>query len=244
MRTILAAALVALATTTTYAQPTEELTRMHDQMFSVSAQLNGNCSATLVWSDRDDKTGDVTTLLLTAKHCIKHKDREQTVDLPSYQSNRIVKRDSYVATVKAQHFKHDLALIELKDTQTFFDKVAKIAPADAELTFGEPMYVVGYPAGYRIAVTDGRFGGYETHNWPKDGTEYIRATPNVVGGNSGGGVYRVVDGNYELTAVVTGVFSGMWHMGLHTPIDAIHEFLKVSAPYVIGHEKKVAGASR
>jgi S1-C subfamily serine protease len=232
--TLLAAALLMAAPA--YAA---DLDAMQTQMFGVSAQINGNCSGTLIWSDRDKESGEVTTLVLTAKHCISKPGREQRVDLPQYQSNRVVRYDSHVATVRARHFKHDVALLELKDKQTHFAQTAAIAPLNANLVFGEPVFVVGYPAGQRLTLTDGRFGGYETIDWPRDGVEYMRATPNIVGGNSGGGVYRVADGKYEIVAIVTGVITGMWHIGFHTPLDAIHEFLSLHAPEAIGLPPRV-----
>lgn len=234
MRIITLALFAALSACAVAPASAGELNRMQDQMFGVAAQINGNCSGTLVWSDKDDETGEVTTYALTAKHCIKRRNRDQRVDLPQYQDNRIVRHDSYVATVKSQHYKHDVALLEFKDRETHFAETATIAPKDAELVFGEPVYLVGYPAGMRLTMTDGRFGGYETIDWPRDGTEFMRATPSVVGGNSGGGVFRANADNYELIAVVTGVRQGMWHIGLHTPLDAIHEFLSTSAPEVLG----------
>lgn len=236
--TAAATAAAVFASTFAYAQPTEDLAAMHDQMFGVSAQLNGNCSATLIWSDRDDVSGDVATYFLTAKHCVAGgEDRDHAIDIAVYDNNRIVKRDSYVATVKASHWDHDLALMELKDKDTFFPVTAKIAPPDRELVFGEPVWVVGYPKGMRLSVTDGRFGGIETHDWPDDGTEYFRATPDIVGGNSGGAMFHREGDDYELIAVTTGVFIGMWHIGLYTPLAAVHDFLEIAAPEIVGAER-------
>lgn len=159
--------------------------KMQDQMIGLTAQLDGGCSATLIHSKRDDKSGDVSTIFLTAKHCVDGKKSDLKIDMPVYHKNRLVKRDSYVARVKGEWFNGDLALIELRDKQTFFDKVAKIAPAEPEVAIGDAVWTVGYPLGWSLTITNGLFGVIETQDFAKPGTEYYRATPDIAGGELG-----------------------------------------------------------
>lgn len=212
-----------------------DLDKLQSQALGVSAQLNNDCSATLIHSERDAKSGEVLTVFLTAKHCVANrKDRLITVNIPVYQNSRIVKHDAYVAKVRGQHFKHDLALVELVDKQTWFEKKAKIAPVDGIPPMGAPVVTVGYPTGRPLTVTAGLFGSLETIDFPKPGTEYFRATPSIIGGNSGGAMFRTTDaGDYELIGVSSAVLTGAWFMGYYVPLEAIHEYLKVALPATV-----------
>lgn len=127
--------LMATAIQRVYAD--EAVDKMQRQMFGVTVQVDANCSGTLVYSNRDQVTGEVETLVLTAKHCVGDVDREYRINIPVYHDNRVVKVDSYVARVKGQWWKGDLALFELKDKQTYFANVAKIAPLDGKLRMGD-----------------------------------------------------------------------------------------------------------
>lgn len=214
-----------------FAAPRDDLGKMREQMLAMTAQLNENCSATLIWSDRDDKSGEVETLFLTAKHCVKGSKKDMTIDIPVYQDNRIVKKERYIARVKGEYYKGDLALVELKDKQTFFDAVARIAPEGSPLVMGEEVWTAGYPLGFSLTITKGIFGSYETHDFPKDGIEYIRVTADATFGNSGGAMFhRNAAGDFELLGVTTARMRDNTFMGLYTPIDTIHDYLKVAVP--------------
>lgn len=233
MRSIIAAALcAALASTSAIASP------LQDQVLGVTAQLNGNCSTTLIHSDRDKKSGDVTTLFLTAKHCIGDAKADMVIDIPVYQNSRVVKKDRYIGTVKSQHFSSDLALLELKDKQTFFETTAKIAPEDGIPAMGDPVVTAGYPLGLQLTITAGLFGSLETIKFPTTYTEYFRATPDVVGGNSGGSMYRKNGEDYELIGVTAAGHRAYSFVTFYTPLEQIHTFLRASAPAVVGHDPK------
>lgn len=214
--------------------------QLRDEVLAHTVQINGNCSGTLIYSDRDKKTGDVETVILTARHCIANIDKQDVfVDFPVYQKNRVVKKDRYIARVKAQSYKADLALVSLKDKQTYFDKVAKLGGDDVDIAMGDPVVTVGYPLGNALTVTSGLFGSLETINYPSDGVEYYRATPDIVGGNSGGAMYhKTATGAYELIGVTTAVHRMYTFFGLYTPAADIYEFLKVSLPAAVGLEAK------
>jgi S1-C subfamily serine protease len=208
--------------------------KLHTQALQLTGQLNGNCSASLIHSKRDDETGEVRTLFLTAKHCISNEKQLQHVDLPVYQNGRVVKKDRYVAKVAGRHFEHDLALVELSDKQTFFRNTVKIAAAGAIPAMGDPVVTVGYPMGLQLTVTAGLFGSLETIDYPKPGIEYFRATPDVVGGNSGGALYKInTTGDYELIGVTTLAHVGHSFVAFYTPLEAIHQYLKVAVPEAV-----------
>lgn len=230
MRMFIMAALAALFALASPAFASD-LERLNQQALSVTAQLNGNCSATLIHSDREAASGDVSTYFLTAAHCVKDRNIDHNLDLPVYQNGRVVKKERYVARHHGTWHGGDLALIRLKDKQTFFARTATIAPQDAVPPMGANVWTVGYPAGLQLTVTPGVFGSYETIDYPKSGTEYFRATPDVIGGNSGGALYRVTDaGDFELIGVTSAARTDHSFVAFYVPIDAIHNYLKVAVP--------------
>lgn len=209
-----------------------DLGKLQSQVLAISAQLNENCSSTLVYSDRDKVSGDVTTIFLTAKHCVSGApDKDQVLDLPVYQHNRIVKKDRYIGRVLGQYYKADLALVVLKDKRTWFPNVAKLPPKDDDLAMGEDVWTVGYPLGQALTITEGLFGALETLDYPKDGIEYYRATPSIAPGNSGGALWHLnAAGDFELLGVTSAGFRGFPFMAMYTPAPVIRDYLDVAIP--------------
>jgi S1-C subfamily serine protease len=210
-------------------------------VLAATAQLNKNCSATVIKSKRDEKTGKVETVLITAKHCVDGAgDGEQLIEFPIYDGTRRIGNKDYVAKVKGQDYKSDLALVKLADENTLFEKVSKIAPAELNAAIGDPVVTVGYPFGLSLTVTNGSFGQTEVIDWPKPGTEYYRATPMIAGGNSGGAMYlKLENGDYILAGVTTGVVGSAagGFAGFYTPSYVIHNYLQTALSDVA--EKKI-----
>ena len=208
------------------------------QVLNNTVQINDNCSGTLIYSDRDKESGKVETLILTAKHCVTNEDQDFKIHFPKYQNNRVVKQDTYIGKVKGKSYKYDLSLLSLKDTETYFKSVSKIAPDNIPLSLGDRVLVAGYPLGYNLTVTDGMFGGYQSIDYPKSGAEYFRSTPDIAPGSSGGALYGITkEGKYELIGVTTAGFRGFTFMNLFTPVDQINEYLKVAVPKLYTTEK-------
>lgn len=206
-----------------------DLKKMADQMFSPTVQINKNCSGSVVYSKRDDKTGKVETIILTAKHCLD-AEAEYTVNVPVYQNNVVVKHEAFVATRRGVSYKSDLGLLVLRDTQTFFEKTAKLAPADVPLTMGEEVWTVGYPLGLALTVTQGLFGSAETLVDGKP-EQYYRATPNAAPGNSGGALYHATaSGDYELIGVTSRGAMQFFFVVFYVRAAEIEEYLKVAVP--------------
>ena len=88
-----------------------ELAKLQKEVLGVTVQLNGNCSGTVIYSNRDKVSGDVTTLILSAGHCAIDKDSDQRIEFPVYQDNEIVKKDAYVGKVFGVYFIADLSLL-------------------------------------------------------------------------------------------------------------------------------------
>lgn len=237
MRNLIAAIALSVAAAIAFASPAMAGNlKLQDQVLSATVQLNGNCSGTVIHSKRDEKSGDVRTVVLTAAHCVDQSmQKDQDVDLPVYQGNRVVKKERYIGRVIGKYYKRDLALIELKDKDTLFQKVARIAEAEPAVAMGDYVITVGYPGGMGLTITEGLFGSYETIDYPSAGTEYFRATPDITGGNSGGAMYQVTAaGDYRLIGVTTAVWRCCNFMGLYTPAAEIHAYLKTALPEAIG----------
>ena len=227
--------IACLLISTGYVYADDNLEKLQKQVLANTVQLNGSCSGTVISSKKDKLTGEVETRILTAKHCVENRDkRDMIIDVPVYQKNRVVKKEQYIARVKGKYHAADLAIIVLKDHETIFPSVSKIAPVDVLPRMGEQVWTVGYPLGLQLTVTPGLFGSLETLNYPSDGVEYFRASPDVVGGNSGGAMYHRNDaGDYELIGVTTAAHQLYTFVAFYTPIEVIHEYLKVAAPDVV-----------
>jgi S1-C subfamily serine protease len=214
------------------------------QILTPTIQLNKNCSGQIISSKRDEKSGEVKTYILTAKHCTNDVQAvRSTVDMPVYDADsRVVATKSYYATVVSQFYKRDVALMVLTDKTTIFPAVA-VDKADAKVKFGEPVLVAGYPAGLAQYLVEGRFGGRETldFNFPGRGqAEYFRATAPTMGGNSGGGLYRMVDGRWTLIGVMVVGLRENPQMGFYVPIDMVREFLALADPLAFPKTAAVA----
>lgn len=228
IKTTIAAALF-LTATSVYAGDA----KLQD-VLAATAQLNKNCSATVIKSERDAKTGKVETVLITAKHCVDGAgDGEQLVEFPIYKGTHRIGNKDFVGKVKGTSYKVDLALVKLVDEDTLFEKVSKLAPAEIDSHIGDAVITVGYPFGLSLTVTSGNFGQSEVIDFPKAGTEYYRATPMIAGGNSGGAMYLKSDaGDYTLAGVTTAVLGGQagGFAGFYTPSYLIHDYLKTALP--------------
>jgi V8-like Glu-specific endopeptidase len=218
-----------------HASDKAELEKLQKEVLGVTVQLNGNCSGTVIYSNRDKVSGEVTTLILSAGHCAIDKDADQRIEFPVYQDNEVIKKDAYVGKVFGVYYNADLSLWKLKDKQTFFSNVAKLAPEKPTLLMGEDVWTVGYPLGLGLTVTKkGLFASKETSDFAKAGTVYYKATPDIAPGSSGGALYHKNDaGDYELLGVTTAGMRGFPYYGLYTPVSDIYAYLKVAAPDIV-----------
>lgn len=190
----------------------------------------GSCSGQIIYSDRDKQTGDVSTLILSAKHCAEDLKKDLVyVSIPHY--DKILRKTSsvvYPAMLRGTFYKGDLSLFELQDKTTFFKEVAKLAPKDVALEVGEPVWSIGYPLGGEMTVTQGLLGSRETIR----GTdEFLRATPDIAPGSSGGGLYhKNAAGDFELIGITILIAKGWSFYTGSVPIDVIYEYLNVAVP--------------
>lgn len=198
--------------------------------FNATVQLNDNCSGTIIKSDRDEVSGKVETLILTAKHCTSKNDAPATVNIWEYdkQMRQIIKKN-LLAKVRGQWFKGDLALIELTDKDNLYTTVATVAKEDFNPTPQSEVVAIGFPMGLEKSITDGRFvSRLSTPSAPiKD--EMFLTTVKVAGGSSGGGLYAEIDGEYRLIGVAS-MTASAFPWAFFVPIDQVRSYISVAIP--------------
>lgn len=208
---------------------------MKSEMFDPSVQLGEFCSGTLIYSERDASDGKVTNMILTAKHCVDKVGQDIEVNMPIYnKKNQIVKKTTYRANVWGISSKSDLALLKLKDDETYFLNVARVASDERadSLVFAEPVFNVSFPLGWSQTFTEGTFGRIETvdsFSSLSDTKEFFRATPDIAPASSGSPLFaQADDGGYELIGTLTGGAIPFTFISLYTPTYEINAYLNVA----------------
>lgn len=237
IKTIFAAfaTMLAVATFTTPAFAVD--TKLIEVVKAVP-QIDDNCSASVIYSKRDEKSGDVKTVLLTAKHCVAdYKDTDNLyADFFDYQNNRVTKKNRYMAHRVGMSYDKDIALLQLDDKDTLFTNLVKLSDGKS-LQMGDETVTIGYPLGVGINFTRGNFMSLVHFSGFMDTQEFIHATPDVGPGNSGGPLMKKMDdGSYEQIGLTTGVINGFPFSGVYTGIEDIRSYLKVALPEAIGEK--------
>jgi S1-C subfamily serine protease len=221
---------ITLAVTTQVANA-QSIEQLNKELFSTAVQIGDFCSGNIIHSERDKISGEVETIILTAKHCLINKSRT-TVNIIEYDKNlRKIKTNVYEATNFGMSYKSDLALLKLKDTNTVFLNVARIAPADIELTFGQTTFIASYPKGLSLTYTVGSLGFVEIMDGFSSASisrEFYRSSPDVKGGSSGGGLFVLNGDKLELIGVTTGGWNDSTFMNYFTPIDEIRDYWDIA----------------
>lgn len=215
------------------------LDKMDKQVRNPSVQVGQDgrpfCSGTIIQSKRDEKTGKVSTGVLTAQHCVDEAPfKNFDIIIPTYGKNgMVVSRQVFVGKISKQGVPaNDLAIIQLVDDATSFaERVATIADKSYNPRAGSPIFVSGYPAGKGWVLTEGRFSSREEYGFPDENheTEFYRGTADIMGGNSGGGLFDLTaSGDFQLIGVADwglGAGKGPTSFGAFTPIDRVSEFV-------------------
>lgn len=239
IKSLIAAAVLSSIPISAFADP------LIDQVFTPSVHLTigdamspqGTCSGEIIKSDRDAKTGKVATYVLTAKHCVKDNEKDDfTVTKKLYdKNNKEIGSKTYLADALGTSYKSDLALLKLRDTDTYFEQVATVAPKDTTLTFGSTVELIGYPLGRSMTWTEGKLGYIEKVEQFADvsqSTYFQRATPEMAPGSSGSSmfVWSDTDKKYEVIGILTGGPKNWSWMGFYTPLDEINDYLSTAFP--------------
>lgn len=173
-------------------------------------KVNQNCSSVLLSKTR----------ALTASHCIQTAktgilSREESENKLDQLSYKVIKDD----------IPNDLALLEVNADEGA--ETAEIAEALC-VKPGDDVYLSGYPAAVTLELTRGLYSGLVMIN----NRVLIKATPPGYPGNSGGPLYQVCNGKYEIIGIVSQGYREqgvpVTHMLVYNPLDKIKEFLNGS----------------
>ena len=209
--------------------------RIQMEMLQPSVRINDNCSGQIVYSKYDQSKKQSRTLILTAKHCTTKNSNGKAfeIDIPEYNNgnSKMGERLLY-AHLLATDGASDLALLEITNNIDIFPTVTTIENEYTPLFIGEDCWAVGYPLGWSIMVSKGLIGPKEVkriEDLPYK--EYLRATAQIAGGSSGGGLYHLSeDGSYKLIGIATAGIPGSGFIAVWTPLSNIVPFLKEWVP--------------
>ena len=200
-----------------------------------TVRINDDCSGQVVYSKYDIARQRATTYILTAKHCTTKTEGDEyfVIDIPIYDKGNVLIGERVVfAKVKDKDATSDLALLELTDYQNIFPRISIMESQGTNLYIGEDCWASGYALGKSIMVTKGLVGPMERANVGGLGyTDYLRATAQIAGGNSGGGLYhQSLDGSYKMIGVATAAIPSSGFIALWTPLSKIAPFLAKNLP--------------
>lgn len=177
------------------------LEQMQKEMINPVVQLDKQCSGVVI-----DTTSTEDTYIVTAEHCVSDpKQPSGYMNLELREKGKLIEKNEIVYDVLVKDTKVDLAVIKLRKKGLDLDKAVVGTEVPVE---GETTWTVGYPLGLTRTVTQGVFGGYGTLDGlflEEFGNKeiYYRATPAMMGGNSGGGLFRKTDKGYELIGITS-----------------------------------------
>lgn len=177
------------------------LEQMQKEMINPVVQLDKQCSGVVI-----DTTSTEDTYIVTAEHCVPDpKQLSGYVNLEVRDGAKLVEKNELVYDVLVKDTKTDLAVIKLRKKGLDLERAVVGTETPLE---GETTWTVGYPLGLTRTVTQGIFGGYGTLDgltFEEFGNKevYYRATPAMMGGNSGGGLFRKTDKGYELIGITS-----------------------------------------
>lgn len=213
-------------------------------MLSPTVQLNGSDtvgSGTLVYSGPTPKSTRTESYVLTSYHVVRNilgdtptakKDGVQTT-IYLGSERREVRADMVLFEARI-----DAALMKLRSDEVWPNRAQVLRPEQsAQVEVWDPIYAVGCPLGNDPIPTHGAISSLRNE---LNGTNYWMINAPTYFGNSGGGVYLA--GTRQLIGVFSKIYTHgkgnpvvIPHMGLCTPITAIHEWLaKEQMDWVLG----------
>lgn len=218
--------------------------RLTRQMLLPSVQLNGDDtvgSGTLVYSRKNDKTGDVESYVLTAFHVVRNiladtpTARRDGIAITIYQDDKQLEaRGDMVANRPSI----DVALLKLRGKKVYKHVAGVLTTEEAkQVDVWDPVYAIGCPLGNDPIHARGEISSMRNE---LSGSNYWMINAPTYFGNSGGGVY--MGGNHKLAGVFSKIYTHgrgtpvvIPHMGLFTPVTLIRAWLEAEKKaFVLG----------
>lgn len=196
---------------------------MQNQTIDPAVQIGDYCSGTIVKSARDQASGEVETVILTAKHCVSDTKVVDVVRV-NHKNMREIGKTVYRGDVSTC-WSSDIATVTLRDKDTWFPATARIAKD--EPSYGDEVVSVAFPKGRSLTITEGRLGYIEeVPFFATKSNEFYRATPDIIGGSSGAPLFVKSETGYEVVGVTTGGYRDNTFMNYFTPLNEIKTCLK------------------
>lgn len=191
----------------------------------------GSCSGSVI-DDPDLSNGEQVTVL-TAGHCALEGGYAAITE-KILIGNRLLDGKTYYFTIGDKSKKADVSIYQ------GYGVPLEAFPTKAKLyggtvSFGDKIYVSGFPLGLTQDLRDGYVGYVEPNvelNKQMDLTdvEVLRVSLSTSPGHSGSGVYKLTDDGYELIGVMSGAYLGMMAMestiAYSVTTENVKEFLR------------------
>lgn len=222
MKKLLMAAMAALIAVPAMAS------QIKTEIIEPVVKINDNCSAVHIELPRP---GD---FFLTAKHCV-NGDKEGYFSVERRDGVKLIETKNAYFEVVQTSGPRDLALLKMREDT----KLPKASIAEEILVDeGDQVWAVGYPLAWTRTITEGLYNGTQVLPGKmmrtSEDIEYIRSSPPIAGGNSGGGLFQknTETNKFELIGVTSMGVQAYPHISLWVPLKDVREFLalKVSNP--------------
>lgn len=220
MRTTIAAALIALASSAAFA-PAAFATSLEDSakaLYKLYSKDRAICSAVAV----------SPTQLVTAAHCISpglnirvaNEGFDRRGDKWEVRSF-----SAYVTTVVRTDKGGDVAFLELLDDSVSLNAI-DIADAYTP-AFGDRLLAIGYPRTDELTLTEGMFTAIT--DLPSLGMSgaFYKTTVPITGGSSGGALIRDFgDGDYRLIGLATGGYRDVSFQSYFSTVERVNDVVR------------------
>lgn len=188
------------------------------------------CSSVMVTSS------NLNDYLVTAAHCVTRPNNLNIRQSKYDNKFNIISEVRYNLELKRSLRNRDVAILRVKDETGVFKTVdiAGIEETNNTLKFGSDVFVVGYPKVQDLTFTGGTFSGKVKGILGLD-TPLYKATPNIMPGSSGGGLYiKTGEDNYKLIGLTTAMNGDNQFMNFFSTIESLHTvvagFIEDKAP--------------
>ena len=211
---------------------------LSEELLSPAVQLNGDDtvgSGTLIFSGRNPVTKKNETYAITSYHVVRNiladtpRAKKDGILITIYDPQAKDGREELRCDIVSHDPKIDAALLKLRTTRTFKNLARVISrQAATKIRVWDSVYAVGCPLGNDPIPSQGEVSSL---NNELNGANYWMINAPTYFGNSGGGVYLA--GSRELAGVFSKIYTHgrgnpvvIPHMGLFTPMPAIHDWLE------------------
>lgn len=248
-----------------YAQSPAELTiiKKYNEMLAPTVQIKpiyGIGSGVIIYSAKRDE--EWHTYILTNYHVIsasippkKEEGEEKEEEVEQKQNINIrwieninIPEENILHTNDADIVMYDenadLALLRLQNHDNGPQYIVFLQSSDTTLSIFDNVWTIGAGVGFSPFPT---MGIVSNLNVQMNLKRYIQASPQIIYGNSGGGLfYRSTKHNrYEVVAIfvmvpTTPAEGAITHMGLFIPTEVVREFLKKQGfDFILKEQKRL-----